>query len=214
MAIKKILNDSKVMEAGKGSDTIRIWESFRDQAILWRSLALLQIPTTLIALLFAFVIWETRSVTLNVPPKPLPGQYPVQQIPDIEFIDAATEFVNLIATYQSIVARKQFNRAAEMVVEPFLETFRREMLDQELKAIETTGRTQVFFVDPTYTKIERGERQQVVVSMRGSALKLVAGKELPETELEFKVTMSTVPKTSLNPYGIVVTATSADKVKR
>ena len=209
---KKLLKDSKVIEAPKGTDTIRIWESFRDQAILWRALALLQIPATLIAILFAVVLWQTRSITLNVPSKPLPGHYAVQQIPDVDFIEAATEFVNLIGTYQPVVARRQYLRAAEMTQEPFLDRFRREMLESEMKAIENTSRTQVLFMDPAYTRLERIDNE-VVVTLRASRLKIVAGKELPLANVEYKVTMTTIPRNQLNPYGIVVTNLDAQVVE-
>src|SRR5690606_41834731 len=57
------------------ADTIRLWENYREQALMWRALALLQIPATFIALVFALWIWNTRSITLEVPAKPLPGRY-------------------------------------------------------------------------------------------------------------------------------------------
>jgi hypothetical protein len=205
MAIKpsKVVKGSELIDSKKESDTIRLWENYKDQAILWRSIALLQIPATFICAGLALALWLTRSITLNVPPKPLPGQYLAQDIPDSEFIDAATDFINLIASYQPTVARRQFMRAREMTMEPLLGRFNTEMMGTELKAIENTARTQLFFPDPTQTEVIR-DGTEVHVKMLGERLKYVAGRELPPVTTRFVVTLTTVPRHSLNPYGIVV----------
>src|SRR5690606_19183921 len=110
------------------TDTIRLWENYRDQALLWRAIALLQIPSTLILTIFAFYLWGSTEITLNVPAKPLPGLYSAFEIPDAEFFNVATSYVNLVATYQPAVARRQFVKAREMLKEPMLEIFDREMM--------------------------------------------------------------------------------------
>lgn len=207
----KVIRDSQLIDSKKESDTIRLWENYKDQAILWRSLCLMQIPATAIACFLALSLWMTRSITLNVPPKPLPGQYLAQDIPDSEFIDAATDFLNLIASYNPAIARRQFNRAREMTVEPMLERFQVEMMGTELKAIENTRRTQLFFPDPTQTEVVR-DGSEVHVKFLGDRLKYIAGKELPAVTTRFVVTMSTVPRNPLNPYGIVVTNVASENV--
>ena len=215
-AIKdQVVKDSKLLEAKKGDDTIRIWESYRDQAMLWRAISLLQIPATFIAVVFAILMWQTRAITLNVPARPLPGQYTVQQIPDVEFIETATGFINLIATYQASIARKQFAHAAEMTKEPFLTRFKKEMLEDELRAIEQTARTQIFFLDPTKTQIMRSDDGgQVSVTLVGTRLKMISNKELPASITEFVVEMTTVPRNDLNPLGIVVSNVTSKVLER
>lgn len=200
---KEIINDSRVIDSRGENDTLRLWENYRDQALLWRALALLQIPATLILVIFAFYLWGSQEITLNVPRNPLPGLYAAQEIPDTEFIDVATNFINLIATYQPAVARRQFQKAREILKEPMLEIFDREMIGTELKAIENTNRTQLFFVDPTKTSIERRDNH-VFVTTIGDRLKIVAGKQLPVVLTKFQVSMTTIPRNDLNPYGIVV----------
>lgn len=201
---KKIIADSRFRESKTENDTVRLWENYREQALLWRAIALLQVPATVLALIAAFVMWSNRETILNVPARPLPGLYAVEEIPDAEYLSVATEFVNLVATYQPKTARKQFNRAAEYLVEPVLSRFQIEMLGRELRAIESTMRSQVLFVDPTVTHLERRDTD-VIVTMVGERHKMVAGEILPNTVTQFRITLSTVPRNSLNEFGIVVT---------
>ena len=104
----KVIRDSRFREAKSDNDTVRLWENYREQALLWRAIALLQMPAMCAARLLSTYIWYNREVTLNVPAKPLPGYYSAYEIPDSEFLSVATEFVNLIASYQPKSARKQF----------------------------------------------------------------------------------------------------------
>lgn len=200
---RDLIKNSELVDSKGETDTLRLWESYKDQALLWRAIALLQIPTTFIMLCFAFYIWGTREVILNVPRSPLPGLYAAKEIPDSEFIDVATNFVNLIATYQPVVARRQFSKARELLKEPMLSTFEQDMMGTELKAIENTNRTQLFFVDPVKTTIERQDNT-VLVTMVGDRLKIVAGKQLPVVLTRFTISMTTIPRNDNNPFGIVV----------
>lgn len=209
---KKLLRDSAIGEARGESDTIRLWEGYREQAIMWRSLALLQIPATFIALVAALLFWFNMQITLNVPPKPLPGQYSATELPKEVFIEAATNFVNLIATYQPAVAERQYFKAREMLIEPFLTQFDEALLKNELKTIINTNRTQVFFADPTKTEylLENG---LVSVSFSGERMKYIAGKMLPRQKSKFTITLTTIPNTELNPYGIVVSNMSIEDIQ-
>ena len=211
---KKLIKNASVIDNRHESDTVKLWESYREQALLWRALSLLQIPATLVAVLLAYYMANTRNITLKVPQKPLPGLYAVQEIPDSEFVDVATEFVNLIATYQPTVARRQFTAAMDLLKEPMLSKFHDEMMQIELKAIENTNRTQIFFVDPLRTTIRRGRKRQVTVSLAGERMKIISGKELPLVKTRFTITMTTIPKNRFNPYGIVVTNIVAENLKK
>ncbi len=212
--IAKHLKSTELLDARGDTDTIRLWENYRDQALLWRTLAIFQMPATLILLLFSVVLWATHTIKLVVPAKPLPGIYIAKEVPDTEFIETATEFVNLVASYQPAVARRQFLRGREMLREPMLERFDREMLGVDLKAIENTNRTQIFFADPTQTFIERLNDKQVLVTLIGERLKIVSGKELPIVKTRFNVTMTTVPHQALNPYGIVVVNATYENIEK
>jgi hypothetical protein len=149
-------------------------------------------------------MWSTREINLTVPSKPEPGVHAAQDIPDTEFINAANTYVNLIATYQPGTARNQFTVARSMLKEPLLTKFTEEMMAGELGAIESTSRTQVFFVDPLRTKISR-DGNDVIVNLIGERWKVIAGSPLPTVTSRFTVTLSTIPRNPLNPYGIVVT---------
>lgn len=210
----KVVQATNIVDARAHSDTIRVWESYREQAGVWRALALIQIPTTAIAIIFAIVLWSTRSVTLNVPRNPAPGVYKAQDIPDTEFLDVATEFLNMVASYQSMTAQKQFTEAARITIEPYLTRFRTEMLGTELQTISATGRTQMFFPDPTKTTLDRLDPQTVKVTFVGERDKIIAGKELTPVTSRFTVTMSTIPRHRLNQFGIVVIDFTAENLER
>jgi hypothetical protein len=201
--VKEKVRDTDLNAARSGNDTIRLWENYKDQALMWRSIALLQMPTTMVALIFSLVMWSTREITLQVPSKPLPGQYSVQDIPDAEFINVANDYINLIATYQPGTARKQFSAARAMLQEPLYTKFGEEMMGSELSAIENTSRTQVLFVDPLKTRVER-EGANVTITVIGERVKSIAGSELPTVTSRFRVTMTTQPRNQINPYGIVI----------
>lgn len=211
-AAKKVLKEASVIDARGQTDTIRLWENYRDQALLWRAIALLQIPATTVALIFSLFIWYNRTTVLHVPAKPLPGIYAAQEIPDTEFINVATEYVNLVGTYQPAVAKRQYQKARELLKEPMLTNFDRDMMDIELKAIETTNRTQIFFVDPTKTEIIR-EGADVHIRLTGERLKMVAGKELPLINTKYTISLTTIPRNTTNPYGIVVTNATSENIQ-
>ena len=204
IATQQLVKETQLQAGRSENDTIRLWENYRDQATMWRSLALLQIPATSIAILFAIFMWGTRVITLQVPAKPLPGIYAAYDIPDTEFINQATDYVNLIATYQPAVARRQFVSARAMLKEPLLTKFNEEMMTTELQAIENTNRTQVFYIDPTLTTVDR-TGNEVTITMVGERSKMIAGQELPTKTSRYRVTMTTIPRNTTNPYGIVIT---------
>lgn len=205
--MREVVADTRLNATRSESDTIRLWENYKDQALLWRSLSLMQFPMTFVALIFALVMWSTRVINLTVPSKPEPGVHIAQDIPDTEFINAANTYVNLVATYQPITARNQFNVAASMLKEPVYTKFKEEMMGAELGAIESTGRTQVFFTDPLRTRVIRNGTE-VTVSLVGERWKVIAGSPLPTVTSRFTITMSTIPRNPLNPYGIVITGVS------
>lgn len=206
--IKKLVNDTKT-DGRTSGDTIKLWEGYREQATLWRAVALLQMPGTAFAVALCIMLWSTHNVTLKVPERPLPGTYLAQDIPDVEFINEASDFVNLIASYQPAVARRQFEAARQKLVEPFLTKFDTDIMNFELKAIESTSRTQILFVDPTQSSVRRVGKE-VLVTFIGDRLKMVAGKELPTVKTKFTVALTTVPRNSLNKYGIVVSNLQLD----
>jgi len=115
--------------------------------------------------------------------------------------------VNLVATYQPGTARNQFTVASSMLKEPVYTKFKEEMMGAELGAIESTGRTQVFFTDPLRTKVVRNGNE-VTVALVGERWKVIAGSPLPTVTSRFTITMATIPRNPMNPYGIVITGVS------
>ena len=186
---------------------------YHKKSLMWRAIALFQLPITLIAVVTAYHLATTRNVTLNVPEKPLPGWYPVHEIPDSEFVDVSQEFVNLISTYQHTVAGRQFNAAKELLKEPALSKFEEDMINVELFAIEDTQRSAEFIVKPNRTRVVRSRKNQVVVHLTGDRFKLVSGKQLDPVRIKFKITMTTDKEMKANPFGIVITDIVAEELK-
>jgi hypothetical protein len=201
--ISGIMRDSAIRHSPSENDTIRLWESHKEQALIWRALCLLQVPVTFVAIIAALVMFFNRRPIINVPERPLPGLYSADEIPAVEFENYASEYLNLVATYQPTVARRQFQAAKDMLWGEIIQTYETEMMETELKMIENTKRTQIFFKDPTATKVVRDGRN-VVVTLVGDRQKIQAGKEINALRSEYTVVMTTVPKNKFNPYGIVI----------
>lgn len=210
--VKGLLSQNTIQDPKGGADTLKMWEAYKNQALLWRAIALLQIPATLCSILIALYALTTHSITLKVPARPLPGVYAVQEIPDTEFINAASEFINLTQSYQSKVARRQYTEVLNHLAEPFLTEFQRDYFDLELKAIESTARTQVFLLDPTKTEVSREDRNSIKVTFIGERLKFIMGQEQRTVTTKFSVYLNTYPRNSINPYGIMISGFSADEV--
>ena len=188
-----------------GSDTIRLWEGYREQAYLWRALCLLQMPATALSIAAALVMYFFADTIIEVPERPEPGQYSTRQLPDSSFINAATAVVNLIATYQPAVARRQFKTARKYLWEPALTEFENTMMTNEIQQIEETKRSQMFFINPRLIKVERyPEFETVVIRIPGIRQKLIGNKPLPPDEMVYYVKMTTIPRNVSNEYGIVV----------
>ena len=204
----QLKNDVKQLErvAGRaGSDTIRLWEGYREQAYLWRALAILQMPATALSIAAALIMYFFADTIIEVPERPQPGYYSVRQLPDSQFINAATSVANLIATYQPAVARRQFKTARKYLWEPALTAFEETMMGSEIKAIEETKRSQMYFINPRLIKVERfPEIDTVVVRIPGVRQKLIGNQPLPADEIVYYVKMTTIPRNFHNEYGIVV----------
>ena len=157
-----------------GTDTIRLWEGYREQAYPWRAMSLLQMPATALSIAAALIMYFFADTIIEVPHAPEPGFYSVKNLPDSQFINAATSVINLIATYQPATARRQFKTARKFLWEPALTEFEETMMGPEIRAIEETKRSQMFFINPRLIKVERfPELDMVVVRVPGLRQKLI-----------------------------------------
>lgn len=205
LSLKRDLKQLERVGGRAGTDTIRLWEGYKEQAYLWRALALLQMPATALSIAAALVMYFFADTMIEVPERPQPGYYSVKQLPDSQFINAATSVVNLMATYQPGVARRQFKTARKYLWEPALTEFEETMMGSELRTIEETKRSQMFFINPRLIKVERyPEIDKVVVRIPGVRLKLIGNKPLPADQMVYYVKMTTIPRNVHNEYGIVV----------
>ena len=202
-------NDLKQLErvGGRaGADTIRLWEGYREQAYLWRSVSLLQMPATALSMAAVLVMYFFADTVIEVPHAPDPGIYSVKQLPDSQFVNAALSVVNLIATYQPAIARRNFTTTKKFLWEPALSEFEQTMMESEIRAIEETKRSQMFFINQRLIKVERfPEQDMVVVRVPGERVKLIGNKPLPPDQMVYYVKMTTIPRNIHNEYGIVVT---------
>ena len=199
------IKDVEKIAGRTGADTVRLWERYRDQALLWRALALIQIPSTFVAVAAALIMYFFADTVIEVPEKPEPGMYSVKQLPDAEFISTATRVVNSIATYQPETARIQFTETRKMLWQPALAKFDEEMMQKEIQAIEETRRSQLFFVNQSLVRVNRfPERDYVEVRLAGVRHKLIGTNQLKPEQMVYFVRMTTIPKNPHNEYGIVV----------
>jgi hypothetical protein len=203
--IKKDVQQLEKVAGRAGSDTIRLWEGYREQAYLWRALSLLQMPATALSVLAALMMYFTADTVIEVPHAPDPGYYSVKQLPDSQFINAATQVVNLISTYQPAIARRNFTTARKFLWEPALTEFEETMMGPEIRQIEETKKSQMFFVNNRLIKVDRfPENDIVVVRIPGLRQKLIGDKSLPAEEMVYYVKMTTIPRNVHNEYGIVI----------
>lgn len=214
----KIQEDLRQMESGAGragSDTLRLWEFYKEQALLWRAIALLQMPATALSIAAALIMFFFADTIITVPQKPMPGIYSVKQLPDEEFIDFATNLANLIGTFQPVTAEKQFRDARKLLWEPALSQFEISVLKDELEVIHSTRRSQIFYVDERLIKVERiPQRDQVIVRLPGVRQKIIGTTALPPEDMAYWIKMSTIPRNRENQYGIVAVDIRAEIKER
>ncbi|MEM4379914.1 MAG: hypothetical protein QXL01_04420 [Thermoplasmatales archaeon] len=201
-SVREILDYTKPSSKHEGN-LIRAWEDYQHKANFWRSLFLVQIPVTVIALAFAAVIFINRNITLNVPKNPLPGVYSVTDIPDSEFINFAVNFANLVFSYTPTSIERQYSVAKFFLAPNAQAAFGDIFLKQEVPVVKTTGANQIFVIDPLRTKVER-DKNLVKVFLTGERVRILAGREARYSIASTEITLRTFPHNNLNPYGIMV----------
>lgn len=213
-SVKKDIKHLESIDGRAGADTIRLWESYRSQAHMWRALCLVQLPATLMASFLALIMFFFADQFITVPEKPLPGRYDVKVLADEQYINFATNVVNLIATYQPVNARRQFDLARKYLWEPALSNFEQTSMKTELRNIEETKRTQVFFFDDRLIRVERQADDKVLVRLPGVRQKLIGDKALDPDEQVYWVTMTTIPRNIHNDFGIVAIDINIETTQR
>jgi len=159
----------------------------------------------MLALGAAVMMFFMADTVIEVPEKPQPGHYSIKQLPDAEFIDVATKVVNLMTTYQPHNAREQFYATRKFLWEPALSEFENVMVKEQLRIIQETSRSQIFFIDTKQIKIERhADLDKVVVRIPGVRQKLIGQKPSAPDEMVYYIKMTTIPRNVHNQYGVVV----------
>ncbi|MDD2943489.1 MAG: TraE/TraK family type IV conjugative transfer system protein [bacterium] len=210
-AVNKGMDQLQRVEGRAGSDTLKLWEGYREQAYLWRAIALLQMPATALAVFAALVMFFFADTVIQVPSRPQPGYYSVRELPDTAFIDVATEVVSLLGNYQPARAEYQYQMVQRFLWEPALTDFQKRM-PVEIDKIITTGRSQMFLINPQLVKVQRDPSgEYVTVTLRGDRHKMIRRQKLERDVLEFYVKMTTIPRNISNAYGIVVVQLGMNK---
>lgn len=198
--------DLSIVDGRAGEDSIRVWDRYKERAHFWRAIALLQIPLAIIALIAMISMYFSGDTIVQVPDRPQPGSYSMKKLPDSEFINVAVEVANLVTTFTPATADRQFKAARKFLWEPALSQFETDKIQVELRMIQETSRSQLFFIDTKQIKVERlPEIDSVVVRLPGVRQKLIGNQAIPPDQLVAYVRMTTIPRNEMNEFGIVVT---------
>ena len=196
----------EIVDGRSRDDSVRVWDRYRDMAFFWRTVALLQVPLCIGLLIAMISMYFSADTIVEVPERPQPGHYSVRKLPDSEFINVATEVSNLVTTFTPATADRQFKAARKYLWEPALTQFEQDKIATELRMIQETSRSQLFFIDIKQIKVERDPRRDVVVvTLPGTRQKLIGNRALDPDEMVVLVQLTTIPKNIYNEFGIVVT---------
>lgn len=210
--------DLRQMERGSeraGADTIKLWGYYREHAYLWRALALIQMPCTLLALFAALIMFLFADTRIETQPHSLPSLINLGDIPDRELVTKAGELVNLINTYQPDNAQDRFMEARTKLWEPALSIFDKSIMQEDLPLIIQTRRTQVFFPDKQLIKVDRyPENDLVVVRVPGMRLKVIGEQPQSTDQVAYFVKFSTIPRNVLNESGLVAVDVRSELISR
>jgi hypothetical protein len=124
-------------------------------------------------------------------------------LPDTAFINVAQNIVNLLATYQPERIEEHYALARRFLWEPALTSIR-DFMRVEIPKIKTTRKSQIFYVNPRLTQVQR-YADYTTVSLRGTRHKFIGKTHLEPDVLIYQVQMTTIPRNVSNEYGIVVT---------
>ncbi len=180
----------------------------RSSNLLWHLLTMGQMAATFVLLLFViyhegiiFFHNGTQKISIDVPQKPLPGFYDINELPDDDLLSFGEEFINLVATYQRHNAEKQFIYAFDMTSGDFKKDFKNQYIAKNIKEIKKSKRAQIFYPDsePVLTRAS----DYAIVSLDGEIEKYADGRPF-NTFANYQVKLEIVPHSTMNDYGISV----------
>jgi len=202
-ALKRGVRDLERVADRVGPDTVKLWDSYREQALLWRAIALLQLPALFFASILALITFFYSDQVVEAPPKPEPAFLSVNDISDQDFILKAKKLVSLLTSYQPETAERQFEIARKSLWEPALSAFNKEFLQKQIRIIEETKRSQLFYFSEKQIKLTRGE-DFVEARIPGERQKLIGKTPMPSDQIAWYIKFTTIPRNELNQLGIVV----------
>ena len=188
--------------AAKAEELLRMVDRYKVQGHFWRFLSLLQFPIIL-ALTFYFVSRYLSADTLvKVPEPPVPGETAQDKIPDKEYLNTATNVINLIGTYQPTTARDQFESARDFFLDSAVKSFDETQLDSELITAEESDISQQ--LDVYSSKISRESKGAAQVCLSGVRQKIVERTPLPQQSVTYCFSFVLDEPFEGSPFGIAV----------
>lgn len=179
----------------------------------WRLFFIAQVGATVFALYFCFTNFFGQQLRLHVEDKLLDGRYPVVQVPDYEIKEFAYDFVALNANYNPFNAENNFKEGRKYLIGPALEKYDREVLNQELRAIRDSDRSQVMEINPARTKIVRDEPGSVTIMIEGQRSKIVKRSTLPPAALRYRLKVEVTEGEAKNRLGLMISDYSIEVIE-
>jgi len=179
-------------------------DSFHEQGRLWRLLSVYFAPGTFLSLVAAFFMLIYSVDRQPVELRPAPSIVDVKEVPDDRFFAVADEVVGLLNSYHYSRADAQFNLAKTFLWEPALSQFIKNN-ESEVPKILSLRRSQ-FFDSTGFPKLPKRANEEFAVAVAGKLQTWIGAQEPTEELLQIKLTMITVPRNAINPWGIVVTS--------
>ena len=196
--------EQALAETPPAAEPERMEKGFKEQAYIWRTSAIVQMPVAALSIAVSLAMYFFADTVVEVHHKPEHGYHTGGQLNNSELINAATTVVNLVATYQPAIARRNFTSAQRFLIEPALSEFEETMMQKEAPKIEQTRRSQTFMVIPSGVRVERFPgADYAVVSVPGERTTWIANKKLVPEYMTYFVKLTATPQNLSNQYGLV-----------
>lgn len=135
---------------------------------------------------------------VTTPPTiPQPNPTAETAVTDQDYVDVATDAVELLATFDSASAEPKFRRLQTMMTGPAKASLMDSLLTGELPVIQSTRRVQKFILNKEKTAIEHfPDLNDTVVRLSGTRSQWIELKPQPPEELTYHVNLEAEPAES------------------
>ena len=190
--------------AAKEEELLRMVDRYKVQGHFWRFLSLLQFPIILFLTLYFITRYLGADTLVKVSEPPIPGEVPQDKIPDKEYINTATNIINLIGSYQPTTARDQFETASDFFLDSALASFEETQMNSELITAEESDISQR--LDVYSSRIVREAKGNAQVCLSGVRQKIVDRSPLPQQDVTYCFSFIVDEPFEGSPFGLAVNA--------